>query len=308
MGITHGKNKMTEKKSSKFKMSMDDERPDLQFQDEADSSQLEKLNKRITRISILIPCLLCAILLAAYFNIKTHLSKVNTTGAIGVQALSKELESKFSSLSVREATLEESMEKKVGSLEKTAAALQKNVKEASTAIRHIRSARKTDNQKTANAFGKMEKTLGSMSKKLDKISSDLKSLDQALTKKLMIFSETGKNDLAKIRSNMAELKTAMVDRNDVDSALKDQQKIYQIALGKLASNLEDKITNLEKKLKKLEKAALSPGTPKQVKSKKALSSSKVETEKKPSPLPPKDTVIPDTETIIEEDLKKKTPG
>ncbi|MBW2711182.1 MAG: hypothetical protein JRC58_04730 [Deltaproteobacteria bacterium] len=280
---------MTEKKSSKFKMSMDDERPDLQLQDKADSSQLEKLNKRITRISILIPCLLCAILLAAYFNIKTHLSKVNTTGAIGVQALSKELESKFSSLSVREATLEESMENKVGSLEKTATALQKNVKEASTAIRHIRSARKTDNQKTANAFGKMEKT-------------------QALTKKLMIFSETGKNDLAKIRSNMAELKTAMVDRNDVDSALKDQQKIYQIALGKLASNLEDKITNLEKKLKKLEKAALSPGTPKQVKSKKALSSSKVETEKKPSPLPPKETVIPDTETIIEEDLQKKTPG
>jgi len=289
MGIAHGIDKMTEKKSSKFKMSMDDERPDLQLQDKADSSQLEKLNKRITRISILIPCLLCAILLAAYFNIKTHLSKVNTTGAIGVQALSKELESKFSSLSVREATLEESMENKVGSLEKTATALQKNVKEASTAIRHIRSARKTDNQKTANAFGKMEKT-------------------QALTKKLMIFSETGKNDLAKIRSNMAELKTAMVDRNDVDSALKDQQKIYQIALGKLASNLEDKITNLEKKLKKLEKAALSPGTPKQVKSKKALSSSKVETEKKPSPLPPKETVIPDTETIIEEDLQKKTPG
>jgi chromosome segregation ATPase len=308
MGIAHGIDKMTEKKSSKFKMRMDDESPDLQLQDKADSSQLEKLNKRITRISILIPCLLCAILLAAYFNIKTHLSKVNTTGAIGVQTLSKELESKFSSLSVREATLEESMENKVGSLEKTTAALQKNVKEVSTAIRHIRSARKADNQKTAKAFGKMEKTLGSMSKKLDKISSDLKSLDQALTKKLMNFSETGKNDLAKIRSNIASLESAAVDKNDMDSALKDQQKIYQIALRQLTSNLEDKIARLEKKIRTFEKVGPSSQKPKQVKPEKALSSTKVETGKTPSPLPPKETVIPDTETIIEEDLQKKTPG
>ncbi len=299
---------MTEKKSSKFKMRMDDENPDLQLQDEADPSQLEKLNKRITRISILIPCLLGAILLGAYFNIKTDLSKVNTSGAIEVQTLSKELESKFSSLSLREATLEESMGNKVGSLEKTTAALQKNVKEASTAIRHIRSARKTDNQKTAKAFGKMEKTLASMSKKLDKISSDLKSLDQSLTKKMTKFSETGKNDLAKIQSDIAAVKSSKIDQNDVNSALKNQQKIYQIALGLLTSNLEDKITDLEKKIKALEKVAPSSGTPKQVKSKKALSSSKVETEKTPSPVPPKETVIPDTETIIEEDLQKKTPG
>ena len=169
---------MTEKKSSKFEMRTDDESPDLQLRDQADTSQLEKLNKRMTRLSILIPCLMGAILVAAYFNIKTHLSQVNTTGTVGVQTLSKELESKFSSLSVREAALEESMEK-------TTAALQKSSEEASTAIRYIRSARKSDNQKTADSIEKIEKTLASMSKKLEKISSDLKSLDQALTNKMM---------------------------------------------------------------------------------------------------------------------------
>ena len=292
---------MTEKKSSKFEMRTDDERPDIQLQDEADTSQLEKLNKRMTRLSILIPCLMGAILVAAYFNIKTHLSQVNTTGTVGVQTLSKELESKFSSLSVREAALEESMEKTTG-------ALQKSSEEASTAIRYIRSARKSDNQQTADSIEKIEKTLASMSKNLEKISSDLKSLDQALTKKMMNFSETGKNDVAKIRSDMAALKTAMVNKKVVDSALKDQQEIYQIALRKLASNLEDKIAHLEKKLKELEKVAPSSQKPKQVQPAKAVSSTKVETEKTPLPVPPKETITPDSGTITEEDLQKKTPG
>ena len=308
MGIAHGTDKMTEKKSSKFKMRVDDERPDLQLRDEADAPQLEKLNKRITRISILIPCLLGAILLAAYFNIKTHLSQVNTTGTVGVQSLSKELESKFSSLSVREAALEESMATKVGSLEKTTAALEKSAEEASTAIRYIRSARKSDNQQTADSMEKMEKTLASMSKNLEKISSDLKSLDQGLTQKMMNFSETGKNDQAKIRSDMAALKTAMVNKKVVDSALKDQQEIYQIALRKLASNLEDKITHLEKELKALEKVSPSSQKPKQVQPAKAVSSTQVETVKTPLPVPPKQTATPDSGTITEEDLQKKTPG
>ncbi|MFC1788307.1 hypothetical protein ACFLZE_00150 [Thermodesulfobacteriota bacterium] len=299
---------MTEKKSSKFKMRVDDENPDLQLRDEADAPRLEKLNKRITLISILIPCLMGAILLAAYFNIKTHLSNVNTTGAVGVQTLTKELESRFSSLSLREATLEESMENKVGSLEKTTAEVQKSVKEASTAIRHIRSARKADNQKTADAIKKMEKTLASMSKNLDKISSGLKSLDQALTKKLTNFSETGKNDQAKIRSDMAALKTAMVNKKVVDSALKDQRETYQLALRKLASNLEDKIAHLEKKLKALEKVAPSSQKPKQVKPEKSLSSTKVEPEKTPPPVPPKEASTTDSGTIVEEDLQQKTPS
>ena len=289
-------------------MRVDDENPDLQLRDEAYAPRLEKLNKRITLISILIPCLMGAILLAAYFNIKTHLSNVNTTGAVGVQTLSKELESKFSSLSLREATLEESMENKVGSLEKTTAEVQKSVKEASTAIRHIRSARKADNQKTADAIKKMEKTLASMSKNLDKISSGLKSLDQALTKKLTNFSETGKNDQAKIRSDMAALKTAMVNKKVVDSALKDQRETYQLALRKLASNLEDKIARLEKKLKNLEKIGPPSQKPKQVKSEKAVSSTKVETVKTPPPVPPKEASTPDSGTIVEEDLQQKTPS
>ncbi|MEJ2659027.1 MAG: hypothetical protein P8012_17865 [Desulfobacterales bacterium] len=57
---------MTEKDSKKFEMQMDDESQDFQAQEEIDDSNTEKLNKRITRISIIIPCLVIIIILAAY--------------------------------------------------------------------------------------------------------------------------------------------------------------------------------------------------------------------------------------------------
>ncbi|MBW2327465.1 MAG: hypothetical protein JRF45_13535, partial [Deltaproteobacteria bacterium] len=70
----------------------------------------------------------------------------------------------------------------------------------------------------------------------------------------------------------------------------------------------DKIIHLEKKLKKLEKVPPSSERPKQVKPEKSLSSTKVETEKTPSPVPPKEASTPDSGTIVEEDLQQKTPS
>ena len=61
---------MTKKKSKKFEMPMDDETPEFQVQEELDDLKVEKLHKRITRISIIIPCLVVVIILVAYFDLK----------------------------------------------------------------------------------------------------------------------------------------------------------------------------------------------------------------------------------------------
>ncbi|MGA8180620.1 MAG: hypothetical protein WB792_11205, partial [Desulfobacterales bacterium] len=195
---------MTEKESKKFEMQMDDESQDFQIPEEIDDSKVEKLNKRITRISIIIPCLVIIILLAAYFDLKKNLSSMNTVGNMGVQSLSKELESRFSSLSIKEANLEESTGKKIGDLEKTIASLQAETKEATTAIKYIRSARKSDNNNTETAINTIEKKLDSIPKDLNKISSDVKKIEQSFTEKLTHISQliaSSKNDLQKINSD-----------------------------------------------------------------------------------------------------------
>jgi hypothetical protein len=92
---------MAEKESKKFEISMDDEIPEFQTQEDFDDQKIEKLHKRITRISIIIPCLVVLIILAGYFDLKKNLSNINTEGSMGVQTLSKALESRFSSLSIK---------------------------------------------------------------------------------------------------------------------------------------------------------------------------------------------------------------
>ncbi|MGA9176986.1 MAG: hypothetical protein WBZ05_07055 [Desulfobacterales bacterium] len=297
---------MTEKEPKKFEMQMDDEIPEFQVQEDLDDQKVEKLHKRITRISIIIPCLVVIIILVAYFDLKKNLSSVNTIGNKGVQTLSKELESKFSSLSIKEANLEETLGKKIADLEKATASLQKATKEATTAIRYIRSARKKDNENTDSAIKKIDETLASIPKDLEKMSSDLKAMDKTSSAKLVIFSQfmdSTKNDLATIRSEISSLKSSKADRND----LKDQQKVYQLALRQLTTSLEDRIKSVEKRLNELGKVQSSSKKQSQIKPEKSNSSNQAETKSTPDVSLPKKTETPKPGTIFEQDLSQKNP-
>ena len=297
---------MTEKESKKFEMQMDDETPEFQVQEDLDDLKFEKLHKRITRISIIIPLLVVVIILIAYFDLKKNLSNINTEGNMGVQTLSKELESRFSSLSIKEANLEETLGKKIAALEKATASLETATKEATTAIKYIRSARKQDNENTESAIQNIEKTLASIPKDLEKISSELRAMDKTSSAKLVIFSQfmdSSKNDLQTIRSEISSLKSSKADL----TALKDQQKVYQLALRQLTTSLEDRIKSVEKMLNELGKVQTSPKKQSQTKPEKSNSSIQVETKSAPDASFPKETETPKPGTIIEQDLSKKNP-
>lgn len=242
-------------------MRIDDEKPDFQSQKEIDDFQVEKLSKRITRISILIPCLIFIITLAVYLNLKKSISITDSTGTMGVKALSKELESKFSSLSVRQANLEDALKKRVEAIEKSTASIQVNLNKATTAIKYIRSARKADNKKIESAITTIDKKLSPLPGDLKTIASDLKNINNTVNNKLENLSQivgSAKNDLINIRSDIDFLKSVKVDQKNVDILLKNQQQTYQLALQKITSNLEDRIKSVEKKLKELEKVEKLP--------------------------------------------------
>jgi len=243
---------MTTDEDSKFKMRIDDEEPDFQSQDDIHDLRVEKLTKRITRISILIICLIFFISLAVYLDLKKSISRTDSSGSMGVQALSKELQSKFSSLSVKQANLEDALNKKIEAIEKRTASIQANLNEATTAIKYIRSARKTDNKKMNTAIATMEKSLSPLPGGMKSIASDLENMENILNKELASLSQivgNAKNDLKNIRSDIDVLKSVKVDRKAIDILLKNQQEAYQLALHKITSNLEDKIESVENKLK-----------------------------------------------------------
>ena len=252
---------MSENEASRFKMRIDDEKPDFQSQEEIGDFRAEKLGKRITRISILIPFLMFIIILAAYLDLKKNISITDSTGTMGVKALSKELKLKFSSLSVRQANFEDALKKRVKAIEKSAASIEANLNKATTAIKYIRSARKTDNKKIESTITTIEKRLTPLPDDLEDLASELKNIDHMFNKKLANLSQTigsTKNDMINIRSDIDFLKSVKVDQKAVNILLKNQRQAYQLALQKTTSNIEDRIKSVEKKLKELEKVEKLP--------------------------------------------------
>jgi chromosome segregation ATPase len=247
---------MAENESSRFKMRTDDEKPDFPAKEELDDLRFEKLKKRITRISIFITCLIGVVILFTYLDLKKSISITDSTGTMGVKTLSKELESKYSSLSVRQANLEDTLKKRVDAIEKSAASIQANLNKATTAIKYIRSARKADNKKIESAITTIEKRLSPLPNDLANLTSELKNIDHAFNKKLENLSQTvgsTKTNLVSIRSDIDILKSAKIDQKTINILLKNQQQTYQLALKKITSNFEDRIKSFEKKLKELEK-------------------------------------------------------
>ena len=131
-------------------------------------------------------------------------------------------------------------------------------------------------------------------------------MEQTSSAKLVIFSQfmdSTKNDLSTIRSEFSSLKSTKADRTD----LKDQQKVYQLALRQLAANLEDRIKSVENMLKELGKVNAPPKKQSQIKPEKSLSSNQTEAASTPSSSSSKETDIPKSGIIIEQDLSPKNP-
>jgi hypothetical protein len=115
--------------------------------------------------------------------------------------------------------------------------------------------------------------------------------------------ENSKNDLSTIRSDISSLKSSKADRTD----LKDQQKVYQLAVRQLTANLEDRLKSVERMLKELGKTVPSAKKQSQAKPEKSVSSKQTETKSTHDAPPPKESDTQKPGTIIEQDLSKNNP-
>jgi len=231
---------MEEKDTSNFKIGIDDESQDRRFQEEMENTRIEKLSNRITFISVLIPCLVGIIIFLAYLDIKNRVATVHDTGTTDVKNLSKDLEEKLSDLTSKYKQLEDSFSK----IENHTSSLQTKLDEATTAIKYIRSARKTDNKGFNNSISEIEKKSASISNNLKNVSSELKTFDTKFNKKLANLSKTADKisiDLNKLKSDISKLSAVTVDKKTLDSALKNEQKLYDRKLNQLEKNIEKKI-------------------------------------------------------------------
>ena len=291
---------MNDNNVSKYSIPIDEESPDSQFQEDIEELQAVKLNKRITRMSILIISLTGAIILFAYIDLKKNLFKINRSGNTEIQTLSKGMQSKFSSLSLQQAKFEEILAKAIAPLENAVKSLKVNLKETSTAIKHIRSARKTDNKKTTDAIEATNKTLASVSQKIETLASDMNQVNQKYKIELSSLSRmtTGmEHHIQKIQAELDTLSSSQLDKKRLDIELSNERKMFQKTLAQLKNNIENQLSIIEIKIRELEKIKVSSEVQKPVTPKNAP----------PSQLPDPKPVDEDTNlqpgTIVEQDIQ-----
>lgn len=232
---------------------IDGQHPDAFYEDEMRDlrrdSDIHRLSRRVTILSILIPCLLCAIFVFAYLDIRERLSQLQTAGSRDVQTLSEDVLNKAGSLSDQYVKLE-----------KTSAVIQERLEKIEGDIKKLNTskvdknaldmANKKRSEEVAKTFAALQKDVAEQKASLDASVKDLNQrLDDTLTP-LRTDLQTQKKEMAKTVqvTNNIQNKT-----QEQESAIRrlSEGKVDKEALKSLLENDRVRMALLEKKIKSL---------------------------------------------------------
>jgi chromosome segregation ATPase len=196
-------------------------------------------------------------------DIKKRLTQTNATGTFEFKSLSDDLESRFSSLSLKQAKLEEAFNKKVASLDKTTTSLENSLGKVDKTLKstlNIINALKTDRKLLESALAKIDLTLAPVRKDLKNVSAEIKALDLKLVQELAGVAGTGellklaenfdetKQELKQLRTDVSMLSSTQLDKEELDRVLKNEQKNYQQQLSQITKKFASQTQKLGNRL------------------------------------------------------------
>jgi chromosome segregation ATPase len=283
---------MTYRNASKFKIRVsEDDRPDLLLTEQIEYQRFEKLNQRVTIITVLIPILIGIMIAFGYLNIREMVSQTQDMGAKELTSLSQNLESTISNISIKQATLEETLAGKFADQEKLETAVQNSlkkmeatvhdsikrmeatvqdsIKKTETSLAEIQ-AGKADKKDIAGEVSGLDTKLAGVQKdlkaSLEKLHADVKAIEKKMSDEFAKSLETVNNVTTRIAECQANIELLSADKADkklTEIALKNQEKHLQDQTIQLIRNLESKLEGITTDIKELEKfkTAMEKNTP-----------------------------------------------
>ncbi|MBW2607240.1 MAG: hypothetical protein JRD05_06335 [Deltaproteobacteria bacterium] len=236
---------MSEESSKEFQIRIDEESPDVVFQDEIKNLRLEKLSKRVTIISILIPCFICILLLLVYFDLRNKVTANQSTGTMNIQSMSKDFDTRLNKLSSQLSKIEESLTSNISSYEKKISSLKFRIYRVENKNKKIVSS-KAD-----------KKDHDILKKEINNYSTKLDNLDIIYSGKMTGLSAEQnaiKKDLVNLSTDISSLSSQkQINRIFLDNQLKQQEKNQQQELNQTKKELEKKLLLMQKQLKEFDK-------------------------------------------------------
>ena len=248
------------KNQGKFKMRLDKDVDEAPITSQVDELRMEKLSQRVTMISILIPVLIVVVLIIAYMDIKQRVIRTEDTGVSGVQNLSNDMEARFSTLSLRQAKLEELLKKSSETNNKSLAKIQVNLKKLEDRLKGVGKglARKKD---LDTKLDPINKKIENLSGAMDEKNAGFDELNQQMRTTLSQMGETisdRSNQIKQLQEKVNGLDLEKIDKPALDLAMKlEMLKIKQSFIERL-DTIEAKIKTLESKMISQRQAAPAP--------------------------------------------------
>ncbi|MEZ4528625.1 MAG: hypothetical protein R2941_22145 [Desulfobacterales bacterium] len=263
----------------------------------ADALRMGKINRRLTLLALLLPCLFAAALYYVYTDIGRQIVRSEQTRTQAeIQAVSQALDAKSAELSAQYERIQKSLAEKEEPLkeaflvfEKTSASLVEKLGKMEENLRRFneskasREALESLKKETGGQIKGMAGKVSEMEKNLAPLSEDLKKIREQLTavnagmEKIKAELKNPDTDLkaltqdiSRLKSDVVDMLAETIDRKALNSALAVQQRQYQKEVDALGKNLGEKdrsIKTLQKQVSDLEQrvktlSARPMGTPK----------------------------------------------
>ncbi|MDM8517324.1 hypothetical protein QUF76_14070 [Desulfobacterales bacterium HSG16] len=297
---------MPDRRSSGFKISEDDQRPDSLLRKPRKNKRVEQPPGRGGVILCLLLILLVGGALAyTYLDTRQQMELMQTSGTARIQKTIKELEERFSSLSGQYAKLEESLTKKVFpmdeiflALESSTDSIEKKLKKAEETIVKLDET-KAEKQETTQAVEEITKTITPLMEELKTLASDLAALKEQLTKEVLAINdstdESGKQ-IEALKKEISAISGNMADIKSLDKIKSQNKKIsddLKKAIAKIKAS-DNNIASLKKRISKVEKQVKKRPRTKPASTKKPVTK---------EPVHPIDALKLEPGSIIEDDIE-----
>jgi len=245
----------TEKNAAEFQFKNGDKSLENFLQRELQESKIERLSNRVMLLTILFPVITGVILLIGYFDIKSRIDRTYNNKTASIEKISKDLENKFSFLSLEEAKINDIHSKTISSFEKSIAILQSDLKTTQSLLKKLDSSsvsREEMSQTIESLKGKNQELFDSIKAEIitlkdivDLRAKDFEDVQNSLYKLTEIMSKM-KDDLDKLRSYTSNLSEEKIGKKELDLALKLKEIGHRQELLKIKTTLDKEIDNLKK--------------------------------------------------------------
>ena len=247
----------------------DDEQSASPYQEEMNTLRIDKLSNRITIISIIIPCIICAIVIFGYYDMQETVIDVNIEKQTKIIEITKQFGEKTNALNVELAKLQSMLEKNLPEIEKKITKLEASIAKLSskkadkiTVKKDIAkvSSNSSKYKTLINKIGKTSKNNTSLiNSSKTKFEKDISKIDNKLNTKLTKIEEyensvgTTMKNLSILQKRYDEFKKDSLTKNTFKKELETMNQAFNKKLEQLeqrisASLKENQTKPVEKKI------------------------------------------------------------